>query len=634
MSTAPRQQSQSSPSPLLARRASSGEIRNLAAVSSSLLPAFGTLVDDAYPRLRKYIIAPYDRRYRWWQMFLIILVIYSAWVSPFELAFQHVASGSLLYPDLVVDTFFAIDIIVTFVVAYLDNSTYLLVDDPKKIALRYITRLWFPMDVASTIPFQIVYRIFTGKKNGGAAFGFMNLLRLWRLRRVSSLFARLEKDTRFSYFWTRYIKLICVTLFAVHSAGCTYYWMAVHYSVKKNTWIGTQISNFQERSIWLGYVYSIYWSIVTLSTVGYGDLHAQNTGERVFNIFYMLFNIGLTAYLIGNMTNLVVHGATRTFVMRDTINEVSRFASKNRLPDSLREQMMAHLQLKFKTVELQQEEVLADLPKAIRSSIAQHLFQRTLENAYLFKDVSEDIIIQLVSEMKAEYYPPKVDIILRNEIPTDFYIIVSGAVDVLTYKNGTEQVLSKLGATDMAGEIGVIFNIPQPFTVRSKRLSQVVKLSHRHFTQIVQSNISDGQKIISNFLQFLKDLKPEMLDEVQFVKEILNDMNDEYSEPIENLEELDTSTLRNAGNDARGATSSPISGDSPKRVIIHGHHPDEVDKACKVPGKLVYLPETVQEILKLAENKFGIAASMVLMADGSQVEEPNVLRDNDNIFVC
>lgn len=30
--------------------------------------------------------------------------------------------------------------------------------------------------------------------------------------------------------------------------------------------------------------------------------------------------------------------------------------------------------------------------------------------------------------MKAEYFPPKVDIVLQNEIPTDFYIIASGAV--------------------------------------------------------------------------------------------------------------------------------------------------------------------------------------------------------------
>lgn len=46
------------------------------------------------------------------------------------------------------------------------------------------------MDVASTIPFQFGYRIFTGRENSGTVFGFMNLLRLWRLWRVSDLFAR------------------------------------------------------------------------------------------------------------------------------------------------------------------------------------------------------------------------------------------------------------------------------------------------------------------------------------------------------------------------------------------------------------------------------------------------------------
>lgn len=90
--------------------------------------------------------------------------------------------------------------------------------------------------------------------------------------------------------------------------------------------------------------------------------------------------------------------------------------------------MLAHMQLKFKTAELQQEEVLEDLPKAIRSSIAQHLFRKTVEKTYLFKGISEDLSSQLVTDLKAEYFPPKVEVILQNEIPTDFYIIVSGSM--------------------------------------------------------------------------------------------------------------------------------------------------------------------------------------------------------------
>ncbi|KAE8674391.1 Potassium channel KAT3 [Hibiscus syriacus] len=656
----------SSPSPLRFRRRSSGEMQKLATVSSSLLPAFGTVVDDGYLNLKKYVIVPDDHIYRWWQTFLVALVLYSAWASVFELAFKREARGELLVIDLVVDLFFAIDIVLTFFVAYLDKTTYLMLTITRKLLY------------ASTVPFQLVFRIFTGRWHNGEVFGFLNLLSLWRLWRV--------------------------TVFAVHTAACVYYFLAVHHKHPVKTWIGSVVEDFKHRSVWLGYTYSMYWSIVTLTTFGYGDLHAVNTGEKIFNMLYMLFNIGLTAYMIGNMKILVVHAAVRTFAMtletrripnayirairdmycisttyirttvgdtsveiglhqgsslspyifalimddiycatpdgvpwcmlfaddivlvaetktelnsrlatwktaleekglrinmektkylctnfngnqneedvevcieghvlpskdcfkylgsmihkdggvdddvthrikegwlkwraatgvlcdkkvplklkgkfyrmtirpamlygsecwaikkdhirrmeaaemrmlrwacgredfgglgmslgdnhrmctknlshntnaviffmqtydkqRDAINELLRYASKNRLPEGLREQILAHMQLKFKTAELQQEEVLQDLPMAIRSSISQHLFRRTVEKSDLFNGVSEDLVSQLVSEMKAEFFPAKVEIILQNEIPTDIYILVSGAVDLLTYKNGTEQ---------------------------------------------------------------------------------------------------------------------------------------------------------------------------------------------------
>lgn len=115
--------------------------------------------------------------------------------------------------------------------------------------------------------------------------------------------------------------ILQVTLFAVHCAACFYYLLADRYPVPTSTWIGNYMADFHERSLWIRYVTSVYWSITTLTTVGYGDLHAENTREMIFNIFYMLFNLGLTAYLIGNMTNLVVHGTSRTR------NYVSSFCS-------------------------------------------------------------------------------------------------------------------------------------------------------------------------------------------------------------------------------------------------------------------------------------------------------------------
>ncbi|RWV82704.1 hypothetical protein BHE74_00040776 [Ensete ventricosum] len=159
-------------------------------LSSGILPSLGAR-SNRRVKLRSFIVSVYiaDVRIvscRAWETFLIILVIYSAWVSPFEFGFLEDSRGSLALVDNIVNAFFAIDIMLTFFVAYLDKATYLLVDDRKKIAWRYL-HSWFILDVASTIPSEIARKMLPPKIR---SYGFFNMLRLWRLRRVSALFAR------------------------------------------------------------------------------------------------------------------------------------------------------------------------------------------------------------------------------------------------------------------------------------------------------------------------------------------------------------------------------------------------------------------------------------------------------------
>lgn len=118
-----------------------------------------------------------------WENYLIVLVFYTAWVSPYEFGFNFGHHGPLAVMDNVVNAFFAIDIVLTFFVAYLDKSTYLLVDDHKLIAIRY-AKSWLIFDIISTIPAQLAQKIFP------ASYTYVSILRLWRLRRASAMFQR------------------------------------------------------------------------------------------------------------------------------------------------------------------------------------------------------------------------------------------------------------------------------------------------------------------------------------------------------------------------------------------------------------------------------------------------------------
>lgn len=42
-----------------------------------------------------------------------------------------------------------------------------------------------------------------------------------------------------------------------------------------------------------GYVDSLYFSVITLTTVGYGDFSPQTTGGKIFTIFYIFIGLGM-----------------------------------------------------------------------------------------------------------------------------------------------------------------------------------------------------------------------------------------------------------------------------------------------------------------------------------------------------
>uniref|UniRef100_A0A2C9W3P3 Potassium channel n=1 Tax=Manihot esculenta TaxID=3983 RepID=A0A2C9W3P3_MANES len=476
--------------------------RSYFSLTGEILPSLGkNAVSNRRIELRRFIISPFDPRYRTWDTFLVFLVFYTAWASPFEFGFLERPTRALAVTDNVVNAFFTVDIVLTFFVAYVDKSTYNLVVNRKKIALKY-AKTWLAFDVISTIPSELVRSILPSKLQ---SYGYFSMLRLWRLRRVSLFFARLEKDKNYSYFWVRCLKLICVTLFVVNIAGCFYYRLAFTYHDQANTWIGSVWEHYQTQSMWVRYVTSLYWSITTLTTTGYGDLHAVNEREMIFVMCYMMFDLGLTAYLIGNMTNLVVHATSRTRQFRDTIQAASNFAQRNQLPVRLQDQMVAHLSLKYRTNSegLHQQETIDSLPKAIRSSIANYLFYNLVNEVYLFRGVSNDLLFQLVAEMKPEYFPPKEDVILQNEAPTDMYILITGAVELVVKTGGT---VGEARAGDVVGEIGLLCYKPQMFTARTKRLSQLLRMNRTAFLNIVQSSVGDGTIIMNNLLQHLKEL--------------------------------------------------------------------------------------------------------------------------------
>ena len=53
------------------------------------------------------------------------------------------------------------------------------------------------------------------------------------------------------------------------------------------------------------YVVALYWSVMTMSTIGYGDVSPKTRYERIYEIFGMILGASVYAYMVGAICSIV-----------------------------------------------------------------------------------------------------------------------------------------------------------------------------------------------------------------------------------------------------------------------------------------------------------------------------------------
>lgn len=105
--------------------------------------------------------------------------------------------------------------------------------------------------------------------------------------------------------------------------------------------------------------------------------------------------------------------------------------------------------------------------------------------------------------MKAEYIPPREEVVMQTEAPDDVYIIVSGEVEIIDCEMDKELAVGTLQSGHIFGEVGALCCRPQGFTYRTKTLSQLLRLKTTDLIEAMQARKEDNLQILKNFLQVI-----------------------------------------------------------------------------------------------------------------------------------
>jgi hypothetical protein len=122
--------------------------------------------------------------HKFWDLYVIILLLYTAFFMPYKLAFIDEDSTTIIIIDYIVDISFWLDIVVNFLTAYECPERSTLIKNSKLIAANYLSG-WFFLDFTACIPLDAVMNIIiTADGNGGGEVKLARLARLYRLWRL------------------------------------------------------------------------------------------------------------------------------------------------------------------------------------------------------------------------------------------------------------------------------------------------------------------------------------------------------------------------------------------------------------------------------------------------------------------
>ena len=274
------------------------------------------------------VIFPWNRRYKFWWGFTVLATILTAFYETYQIAFAPggESTGSSALLGYLLMAIFALDMAINFNLAFYDEKDQI-VWDRQAIASNYL-RGMFIIDFLAVFPFYVVALAISGEVGNDTSFtqylGLLRLLRLLRLHRVKMLVDILQYSTKLSLMTLTLSRNFCFCLVWTHINACVFYFIARQLDFHQDdTWIGGSLqgTNGLER-----YTTSLYWSIVTFTTVGYGDFSPVNEIEQIFSMLYMLLNIIIQAWMIGSITLLIVKQDEKTGQYRDVMETLLAYA--------------------------------------------------------------------------------------------------------------------------------------------------------------------------------------------------------------------------------------------------------------------------------------------------------------------
>lgn len=171
---------------------------------------------------------------------------------------------------------------------------------------------WFVVDLLSIIPFDMILQTGSGNMNNmirivriGRMYKLLKLTRLLKMLKLvkdrSKILKYVNEIMKVGVGFERLFFFIMLFLMMSHIVSCLWVLTATINETKDGTWL-EELEGMNELEL---YLTSFYFTIETITTVGYGDIGPLTPVEKIFCIATMILGVIAFSFASGSLASIL-----------------------------------------------------------------------------------------------------------------------------------------------------------------------------------------------------------------------------------------------------------------------------------------------------------------------------------------
>lgn len=379
----------------------------------------------------KYVVDPHQNKLLpLWDALMLLLIVVISFRVPYQLGFCWILELThsplrlnafiVVCVDYAIDALFCIDIFLQLFISMPDPENWRWSRSPRIIIKKYV-RSFLLTDVVSVIPYGHLSKIARERFGGSFKYlGILKLLSLVKIQRIDRLRIRYDSRMGFPNAMTKLAKLVMLLILSLHWIACTwggiltlqkmfdmnigYTWSDALRAAKPALF---KSSHYEHP--WELYTASLYWSCYTLTSIGYGDITANNMVEAWAAILLMGSCGVIWANIIGSICAITGALDADNVAHENQMDAINDMLNCYDISQHMRMQVREYFQRrKVLNNRSRYSELIDCMSPSMQGLVARKMQATLVEKVWIFRGaMSDSFVVGLFRCFEFAIYPPR-----------------------------------------------------------------------------------------------------------------------------------------------------------------------------------------------------------------------------------